>query len=507
MPCAKCGSGLVIVEDYPTCPPCERIGLVPHGDSVRIMESILIEGKKNVMNATKLYDPDSILMEAFVYRELLARDFAMRYSAIDREAIIGTTVIVKELLQAPRSPGRRASAYEAGCLIRSFGILLGAWDSLYGLHAGTHRMIHMTEYDLANLRGLHISDFPIYPTEKYAAISRTFAKHGIMTEAAAEQKIREERRKWTPTELGSNKITSLELTVSTFYRVSNMLSVALTANRKLQEAFSLPDSGGIPVTFLELKGLIADIPSFHSGVTWSHASQFERTARRRLGDRYAAFDRNFVAGRDNPRAFPLFLKIGGKVYTSHFFGELYLYTLLLVLHRREFDQETACRGRVYERAVQAHFERRGFRYAPNVKKKGLLEIDGVAVSKEIAYVVEAKCWRPLSLINDPSYLGKMEQRIRGAIDGVQYERKTGKKKRVGVPLPLKVEWVRKNRNLFGIGTGVEVKGLLVVNTASHVTDHGGCGVEFISDFESELLQEAPAVPASHSGSIATAGVR
>lgn len=506
MPCAKCGSDLVIVEDSPTCPSCERIGLVPHGDSVRIMESILIEGKENVMNAIKLYDPDSILMEAFVYREWLARDFAMRYTAIDLEAIIGTTAIVKELLQAQRSPGRRASAYEAGCLIRSFSILLGAWDSLYGLRADTHRMIHMTRYDLANLRGLHPSDFPIYPTEKYAAILSTFAKHGIMTEAAAEQKIREERRNWTPTELGSNKISSLERTISTFYHVSSMLYMASTANRMRQETFSLPDSGGIPVTFLELKRLIADIHCSHGGVTWSHASQFERTARRRLGDRYDAFARNFVAGRDNPRAFPLFLKIGGRVYTSHFFGELYLYALLPVLHRREFDRETTRRGRAYERAVQVHFERRGFRYTQNVREKGLLEIDGIAVSKEIAYVIEAKCWSSKPLINDPAYLVNMEQRIRDAIDGVQHERKTGKTKRAGVPLPLKVEWVHRNRNLFGIGTGVEVKGLPVVNTASPVTKHGGCGVEFVDDFETGLLQEAPAVPASHNGPFATVGV-
>lgn len=483
MPCAKCGSDLVIVEDSPTCPHCERIGLVPHGDSVRIMQSILIEGKESVMNAAEPYDPDSILVEAFVHRERLARDFAMHYTAIDLEAIIGTTAIIKELLQAPRSPGRMANAYEAGCLIRSFSILLGAWDNLYSLRAGTHRMIHMTRYDLANLRGLHPFDFPIYPSEKYDTIAGTFAKHNIMTEAAAEQKICEERKKWTPAELGSNKITSLERTISTFYHVGSMLSMALTANRMRQETFSLPDSGGIPVTFLELKRLIADIPCSHGGVTWSHASQFERTAKGRLGDRYAAFARNFVAGRDNPRALPLFLKLGDRVYTSHFFGELYLYALLPVLHKREFDQETTRRGRAYERAVQAHFERRGFRYALNVKKKGRFEIDGIAVSKEIAYVIEAKCWSSKPLIIDPAYLGNMEQRIRGAIDGVQHERKTGKTKRAGVPLPRKVEWVRGNRKWFEIGAGIEVKGLLVVNTASPVKEHRACKVVFVDDSE------------------------
>ena len=484
MPCAECGSGLVIVEDSPTCPPCERIGLVPQDDSVAIMQSILNEGKENIMNAIAPYDPDSIMVPAFVHREQLARDFTSRYTAIDLEAVIGTTAILRELLQASHASGRRrADAYEAGCLIRSYNTLMGAWDNLPSLRAGTHRMIHATRYDLANLRGLRPLDFPIYPSEEYVTISGTFAKHGIMTEADAERKIREERKKWTPTELGSKKITSLEQTISTFYHVSSMLSVAFTANRMRQEAFSLPDGCNVPVGFLELKGLIADIPYSDGGVTWLCESEFERIARSRLGNRYAAFARNLVAGRDNPGALPLFLRLGGRVYTSHFFAELYLYALLPVLHRDEFNRETERRSLAYERAVQAHFERRGFEYSPNVRVKGLHEIDGIAVSEEIAYVIEAKCWSSKPLISDPAYLANMGQKMRDAIDGVHRERSTGMIKRRGVPLPRKVEWVRRNRDRFEIGAGTEVAGLLVVNTVPPVPEHAGCRVEFIDDFE------------------------
>lgn len=483
MPCPLCRSTLVLVEGYLVCPPCERIGLVPHIDSAKIMLSILGEWKQNLMGMIAACGQDRILEMSLTLRELAARRFTLSYTALDLEVLIGTTALIREILRAPPAPRcRQANVGEAAELAKSYCMLLSIWDGLYALRAGTHRMIHMAPYNLDDLRGLRASDFPLCPTEEYALVARSLAKHGIVTGAAAEQRIREMRKDWEPAELGSKKITSLKKTTSTFYTVSSMLSVALAASPVRQKAFSLPDGERTPVTFFELKGFISGIPAFSNGVDYCHSSHFERLARDRFGDRYYAFTRNFVAGRGNPGALPLFLRIGDRVFISHFFGELYCYALLPVLHKKEFDRETRDRGQVYERTVQKHFEALGFRYVPNVRAKGLGEIDGIAVSTGIAYVIEAKSWASRRQIGDPAYFYVLAQKVRGAIDGMQHERKALKTKRTGVSLPDKVDWVRMHRNRFGIGTDTEIKGRLVVNTVTSVREHSGCEVIFVDDF-------------------------
>lgn len=439
------------------------------------------------MGAIGACDQDRIIGAALVVRELEARRFILDYAPLNLRVLVGTTSLIRHNLQTPHAPGGKwIGAGEAARLVRSYCMLLSAWDSLRGLRAGTHRLIRMAGYGLDSLHyGTLAPGLSLCPTEAHAPVAHALAKHGIVTEAhtLAAQKINEMHMGWEPAEIGSKRIASLEQAILALYPVSSVLSVALAANRMRREIFSLPDGERTPAAFLELKRLISGIPAFSSGVAWCHTSHFERLARARFGERHPAFARNFVAGRGSPGAFPLFLRIGDKVITSHFFGELYLYALLPVLHKRAFDQETARRGKAYERIVQAHFEQRGFRYIPNVKKKGLLEIDGIAVSKGIAYVVEAKCWGPQRLIDDPVYLDIVEQKVCGAIDGVQHEHSTRKTKRTGVSLPLKVEWVRENRNQFGIGPNAEVKGLLVVNTASSVIEHSGCKVMFVDDLE------------------------
>ena len=506
MPCAECGSELVIIEDFSTCPPCERIGLVPQDDSTRIAQSIMDDERRNFMRVAAAYDPNSILEVAFSLQELTVRNFLLRYGSLDLEDLIGATGIIKFLLQTPLPPARRqAGVVEAVRLIRSYAALLNAQDNLANLCAGTYSMIRMARYDLGNLRGLRASDFPLYPNERHAPVTAALAKHGIMTKAAASRKIWE-MRDLELAELGSQRLASLEQAIPLFYCGSSMLSVALGASRTRRKIFALPGGGSDSVTFLDLRRFIGGIPAFHGKVTWCDAPHFERMARDQFRDRHAAFARNFVAGRDNPGALPVFLKLGSRVYISSFFGELYCYAMLPVIHKRKFDLHTTRRGKAYERAVQDHYERRGFKYTPNVKEKGVHEIDGIAVSKDIAYVIEAKCWSSKPMISDPVYLATMERRIKDAIDGVQHECEAGKTKRRGVPLPRKVKWVSKRRRRFEIGEGTEVKGLLVVNTEPPVQEHSGCRVAFVDDFESELLpEEVLAAPDSHSDPNATAG--
>lgn len=486
MPCPRCGSILVLIEGCPSCPSCERIRLVPLRDSLAILESILNERKKDLMDAIAGYDRSWVMQVAFALREHLAREFTLAYKPLNIAGMIACTAIIKEMLGYRRAFGtKRGDARLVAEMIRDFGAVLGTRDYLPYLRAGTYNMIHMARYDLANLSHLRLRDFLLYPNERHRPVSEAFTMHGILTGSAAAQKVGEMRRDWKPVKLGSKKIGSVVSTISTFYTTCSMLHVAFNVNRERQEYFALPDgAAGTHIMPLELKKFIASIPAFGTELTCYDASYFEYLTRDRFATRCKNFARNFVASLDNPGAFPMFLKMGGKVFTSHFFGELYCYALLPVLHKKEFDRETERRSLRYERTVvPEHFEKLGFEYTPNVRVKGMHEIDGIAVSGSRACVIEAKYWSSKALLGGPDYVQNLTLKVKGAIEGRQYERNARRVKRKGVPLPRKVGWVSRNRAQFGIADGAAVKGVLVTNTAPPMREYMGCRIVFVNDFQ------------------------
>ena len=485
MPCQRCGSVLLFIEGIPSCPDCERIGLVPLRDSLAIMETILAERKNNLMGAIARYDRNHVLQIAFAIREHLAREFTLAYTPLNIAGIVACTAIIKEVLGCRRAFGdERGNAGRVVGMIGEFGAILGTRDYLHYLRAGTYNMIRMARYDPSSLGSLSLRDFPLYPNERHYPVSEAFAAHGILTGNAAAQRVGEMSKDWKSVELGSKKIASVGATISTFYHTSSMLFVALNTNRERQACFALPKGGSSRIPPLKLKKFIAAIPAFGEGPTCCRSPRFERRARAEFGACYGEFVRNFVASHSNPCAFPLFLEAGGEVFTSHFFGELHCYALLPVLHKREFDKETERRSRRFERTVvPRHFEQLGFEYTRNVRVKGVCEIDGIAVSSDRAYVIEAKCWSSKALLGGPYYAQNLGLKVRGAIEGRQRELNTGQIKRRGVPLPDKVDWVRRNRAKYGIKDGAPIEGVLVVNTAPPIREHMGCKVVFVNDFQ------------------------
>lgn len=483
MSCPRCGSDLVFIEDCPSCPDCERIGLVPPRDSLAIMESILGERKRGIMDAIVEYDRNHVLLTAFTLRESLARRFTLSSAGLDIAGIVACTAMIREVLGCRRAfGGRRGDAGPVAEMIRDYGAVLGARDYLPYLRAGTYSMIRMARYDLSDPGRLRLRDFPLYPNEKHRPVSGAFAKHGILTGRAAAQKAGEARGGAKPAGLGSKRIASVASSMPALYPVCSILYAAFGTNRERQAHFALPDGAGTGIMPLDLKRLVAAVPAFDDQVACCDAPRLERLAKTRFAARSGGFARNFVASRGNPGAFPLFLEMAGRVFVSHFFGELYCYALMPVLHKREFDRETERRSLRYERTVvPAYYEQAGFAYTPNVRVKGLHEIDGIAVLRDRAYVIEAKCWSPKALLGGPDYVQNLTLKVKGAVEGLQYERGTGQAKRRGVPLPRKVEWVRQNRERLGIGDGTAVEGVLVTNTAPPMAEHMGCRIVFVDD--------------------------
>lgn len=111
-----------------------------------------------------------------------------------------------------------------------------------------------------------------------------------------------------------------------------------------------------------------------------------------------------------------------------------------------------------------------------------MEIDGIAISPDLVYVVEVKGWGSKRLIEEHTSKKILEKEIKNSIDGLHIHVKTGKTTRP-VSLPKKISWVTKNKERFKIKESAKIKGLLVINEPPPITEYSDCKIIFVDDFE------------------------
>lgn len=91
----------------------------------------------------------------------------------------------------------------------------------------------------------------------------------------------------------------------------------------------------------------------------------------------------------HPKANPLFLRLENSVLISSHFAEFFTYVLHALLDKDIFDNEVEKRSRLFKsNIVKEEFEKQGFRYPPNQGVKNKMQIDGIAISNSIVYVIE-----------------------------------------------------------------------------------------------------------------------
>jgi hypothetical protein len=121
-----------------------------------------------------------------------------------------------------------------------------------------------------------------------------------------------------------------------------------------------------------------------------------------------------------------------------------------------FNKEVKKRSRLFEsNIVKEEYEKQGFRYLPNQGIKNKMQIDGIAISNSIVYVIEVKGWKAKDLIQDSYTREILEEEIRNAIDGLCFTRNSGNTRKK-VPLPQKVEWVKNQRKKLGISEQADI---------------------------------------------------
>lgn len=480
---ASCDSPRIPIRGRLACPRCERMRLVPRNDAVRRLGKLARRAEKKLARRMGRYARDDILTEAFKKREQIAREYLFNWKPMDVRMFLGCSAAIKKFGSAKTALGcRRADPARILGHIQKLGNMLHRLEKVPDLEAGTYSLLHTEKYSLNALVSADSGGFPLYPNEKHVQAFVARSGLGMITQSQAERREAEPSGGVSPAALGTKKLLTVEETIRAQYYHAYMFADMFFGTPVRKKYGAPPDLDRVTIPPLELKKFVSQFPYDMDAITVCGAGRFEALASKAFGGAYRSFERDFVMSSDSARAFPLFLKIGDRVYVSQFFAEFYSTALLTAVHRKELDRETMRRSRLYEsEVVPARFRKWGFAYYPNQMVKDGFEIDGIAVSPDTAYVIEAKYWNPRKFLGGVGRYRAHDDMVRGSIEGTHYDRGTKAWKKRGVALADKAAWVEKNRAIYASPCGTPVKCALVTNTHPVAREYKGCAIILVAD--------------------------
>ena len=460
--------------------------LVPPGDAARTLKDLARRAEKKLVGKMFAYARDDILTTLFKKREQIARESGLDRRLMDVRAVLGCSAAIKKIATAKAGfGGRPADSDRLSSLAQMLGNMLLRLEKASDLEAGTYNLLHMDEYRLKDLVSADPDAFPLHPNERHVLPFIARSDLGIMTQSQAEQHVAAPGGGGRAAP-GAGTMLTVEDAARDYYLMSYALADAFFGGPVRKKYGAPPDLDRVKIPLHDLQEFASLLSYDREGIAVCNADRFGGLARKVFGAARQSFERDFVMSAEMPGAFPLFLKIGGKVYASQYFGIYYLCAMFNVVHRGEFDLETRRRGRLYEsRVVPAHFRKRGFAYRANLKVKNTypdrrveknFEIDGIAVSPGAAYVIEAKYWNPRKFLGSAGRYSAYDDLIRGSIEGIRHERDRKKWKDEGTALAVKAEWVEENRERFGIPASTAVRRALVTNTYPTAREYKGCEI-------------------------------
>lgn len=481
MPCQDCNTGLIYIEDIPTCPSCEPFKIIPNSDALQIIEHFIEKTSRVFDLEIEKYKKYEVINTIFGKREKIVRKILEEYSAINVREIFLHTLLIKRLMCKDNFLEiEEITIDKIDQIIRMFDRLVSLEEDKIHLETRTFDMLHTETYDLKHIMKLqHLPK--IYHNEKYQRIREVLLKHNIMNNTEANEKMDEWKKDFVRPVRGSNQCKSSKELIRRFYELISSLYTVFFRNRLAAEAFSIDKQDKNTIDSIELLKFVGEYQE-QDQLSYDDVTAFKSRIVSKFGDKTEQFFNSFVLSEDNCEAMPLFVRCGKDILISQHVINLFAYVLAAVTNKDEFNKETEKRSKIYEsKIVKKHFEKLKFRYIPNYKIKKLMEIDGIAISNKLVHVIEAKGWGSKKLIEEKFEEETICRAIHNAIDGYHKNVNSGKI-RPTVSLQKKVEWVKNNKKLLRIKIDAEIKGMLVINEPPPLAEYNNCNIVFVDDF-------------------------
>lgn len=482
MPCGKCGSKRLYFFDDPLCPTCDKIATIPTTDALTIINHFIDTYRTTFFEEVRGFNKNELLSLVFREREKIIRQFYTNYTPIDQEGLAACSLLLKRVIRMNDFLETR-SIPNRNSVVKGYRTIIRLEEILEQVQVGNTVLLRKVRYDLEKLRDLSIDDIAYCETEEYQKIKKIMEKFNVMPEEKTKKKMDAWRSQLKPIIPWSNKSNNASEIVTKFFETISMWYTGLFSNKLYRSAFGSSRMKEITIKPFELKLFATSYEAKADEATKTTYANFLQQSEKFLGKDFNQVIEHFVLSERHPEANPLFLRLKDSVLVSPHFAESFSYVLHAILDRDIFDKEVEKRSLLFESSiVKEKFEKQGFRYLPNQGIKNKMQIDGIAISNSKVYVIEAKGWKAKDLIQDYYTREILEDEIRNAIDGLDFTRNSGKTTKK-VSLPEKVEWVRNQRKKFRISAHADIIGILVINRETVISEHNGCIVKYVDDFE------------------------
>lgn len=505
MPCEKCNSQLIFLENKLVCPICNKLKILDRNSALQIADKrrsyIRDLWKKELIKLNR----DSLVCHILDNRNTLSWDVFQKPGITDIDGLFSDTLFIKRIFEDGNKNGTIMidNTNKSKPIIELFNDTKKCETDYYLVESGNATYIYENDFKINLIVDDQVlTNFTFVETEDYEIYIRNFEKNNIVSRNKAkelQQENAEEFKKIMENRQPPISQTMLEFiernydTITSYYLVflRNEIYSKVFDLRKFERLMSDPRK------LMELVKKFESVPYVMNGPNYS---EFMKNAIDVFGKSETEIAKSLIFEEDNSDIFPLFIriKIEGKdiILLSQTFTAIMFILLHAVLSKKEkFDLVAHKRGLDFEKNVQKKFESLGFGYIPNYKDEPVhqtLEIDGIASKNDLCFVIEAKNPRLFPEVESFKSRENMITDLKGIIDGEKRKIDDGKNSIEQVTsLPKKVEYVKTHLSELGLAkvSADKIFGVVITNNYPLISEYKGCAMVSLSDISNSKLEE------------------
>jgi len=493
MPCDRCGSILLLIDELWKCPKCNRLNIVNKDEALKI-SNYRIKLINNVFAGHfRKFQKDRLIAHIIWARENFSRSFFKEYQGLDLNKFLTLNLLIKRLMSQQNYKNEiEADQKLVNEIVDTFSRLVSLVNMHIQLANSFANMMHkpqlnFREVDLEQL----MADFRIVPNERFKPLLRTCRSHDVLTVTQAKEKIENYKREFKSLMLSKahepKKSYTIGGFVKHFYPTIDQFYCSLLRNALFARTFDFANFGDNLLSPRRLMDLVNQFPMVEEAITVANIDDFLEKLQVYCSLPEERLKELFIFSENNQKPFPLFVRLENYIFVSHRTSYLIHILLMPIFHKEVFHKETEKRGiELEKKEVKSEFEKIGYKYYSDIKdkKKATLQIDGLAICDEVAYVVECKEWGIRPFYDHRKIHSQIERDLKGVVDGVKFSTMKGKlRTKKTVSLPEKIEFVKQNRNRWTLNPEIPIDGLIIIRDYPPISSYKGIKIISIDEIK------------------------
>ena len=504
MPCQKCESQLIFLNNNLTCPKCNNLKILEKSLALRIADKRKSHIRELWKKELIRFNRDSLVCHILDDRDTLSWDVFQKPGITDIDRLFSDTLFIKRVYEDGNKDGEIIidDKKKSKPIIELFNDTKKIETDYYLVESGNATYIYENDFEIESITDEQaLTNFTFVETEDYEKLIRNFEKNNIVTRKKGEELQKENEEEFK--RITENRSTPISQTTEQFiernYDTITSYYLVFLRNEIYSKIFDLRQFKKLIDNPRKLMEFVKKFPQKSYTLNGPNYSEFMKFATEVFGKSEAEIAKLLIFEEGNSDIFPLFvrIKIEGKdiVLVSHTFTAIMFILLHAVISKDIFDLIAHKRGSDFEKDVQKKFESLDFDYIPNHKDdpdNPTLEIDGIASKNNMCFVIEDKNPRLPPEVESFQARENMIDDLKGIIDGEKRTTRSGERVVEQITsLPEKVEYVKNHLSELGL-TQVfpdKIFGIVITNNYPLISEYNGHRIISLSDISAEKLDE------------------